>query len=259
MLAPLNLLLLSDQISRVEVPVPFDIGFKLGAVALLAWMVRGGARDVLTPRPEWRWLVALAVVGAPATQLLPAAWSAGAAPWLALACFVGALVLALRSARRGGDEPLARAAGIALLHFVGFAAFALAAPWVFHAARSPDSPDRVSRLALPPALAAMPICRLGLVQRRARRRVRATGTGVALAGFTYDGAGAAPPPLLVLLVSSAAGLFTRVALMSATWAQAGAIPLQLSPVVGYGTPGWAELLAELLRSADSGVVPAAWP
>lgn len=268
LLAPLNLLLLSDPISRADVPVPFDVGFKLGAVALLAWVVRGGGRDVLIARPSWRWLVALAVVGAPAAQLLPAAWFAGPfvnlPAWLALGCFAGAVVIALRAPTRGEPVSLDRDAGVALLQFVGLAAFGLAAAWGMHIARSPDVADRVRGLALPLALAAVPVVEAGLlVQRRILGGgLRAAGTGVALAGIVVMTAALAAAwvdPLSVLLVSVAVGLFlTRIAFReSLPWVHAGAIPaLALAAAVGYhGLAGrWAEPLANLLRSADTGVV-----
>ncbi len=235
LLAPLNLLLLSDPIMRSEVALPLDVGVKFGAVALFAWVVRGGGRDVLTARPGWRWPLALAVVGAPASQLLPAAWFADAFPhlpaWFALGCFVGAVAIALRGTVRGEDAPFDRAAGAALLQFVGLAAFGLGAAWGLHIARAPDVADGVRGLALPLTLAAVPIIEAGLlVQRRVLGGgLRVTGTGVALAGFGAITGGlvvAWPDPLSVLLVSLAAGLFlTRVAFReSLSWAHVGAIP-----------------------------------
>ena len=241
---------------------------KLGAFALFAWVVRGGGRDVLTPRPNWRWLVALAVVGAPAMQLLPTAWFADAPlpipVWLSLACFAAATVLTLHDTARRDQSVFDRDTGAALLRFVGLAAFGLAAAWGLHIARSPDTADRVRGLALPLALAAMPIVQAGfLVQRRTQNSgLRATGTSVALAGFVLmTGALAAawPVPLQVLLVSVVVGLFlTRIAFRdSLPWAHAGALPpLALAAVVGYhGIAGhWAMPLPALFRSADTGMV-----
>ena len=147
LLAPLNLLLLSDPITRTDVAFPLDLGVKLGAIALLTWIVRGGGRDVLTPRPEWRWLVALAVVGAPATQLLPV----GVVSRLECDSSTVARTGVLHQRRSLGAAEFecgrARTAfprrGAALLQFVGLAAFGLAAAWGLHAARSSDAADRV--------------------------------------------------------------------------------------------------------------------
>ena len=268
LLAPLNLLLLSDPIMRSQVALPIDVGIKLGAVALFAWVVRGGGRDVLFARPAWRWPLAIAVIGAPASQLLPAAWFADSFPttpaWLALACFAVAVAIPLRGAERRDESQFDRIAGAALLHFIGLASFGLATAWGLYIARAADVADRVRSLALPLALVAMPVIEAGLlVQRRILSGgLRVTGTGVALAGFAILTGGLAvawPAPLSLLLVSLAAGQFlTRVAFRELLpWAQIGAIPaFAFAVVVGYhGIAGrWEESLSGLLGSADTGVV-----
>ena len=156
------------------------------------------------------------MVGAPASQLLPSAWFADSFThlpvWLALGCFVGAVTHALRGMVRNEDASFDRAAGAALLQFVGLAAFGLAAAWGLHIARAPDVADRVRGLALPLTLAAVPVIEAGLlVQLRVLGGgLRVTGTGGALAGFAVI-AGclvvAWPDPLSVPPVPPQAGLF----------------------------------------------------
>ena len=252
LLAPLNLLLLSDAITRGEASVPIDVGVKLFAVALFAWVARGGGRDILTARPGWRWLLALAVVGAPATQLIPLTWfpdqqirssvgMARARMFCCRCCDCAEGPIGIWEKAAGVPESLEPTVGTALLSFVGLAAFSLLAAWGLHIARSPDVAERIAGLALPLALAGVPIVEAGLlVQRRTREGgLQATGTAVALAGFIAITGGltaAWPDPLRVMLVSTATGLFlTRIAFReSLVWAHAGAIPaLALATVVGY--------------------------
>ena len=177
----------------------------------------------------------------------------------------GALVALRWPKPASPGEWLEPAAGTALLQFVGLAAFGLLAAWGLHIARSPDVAVGLQGLALPLALAAVPVIEAGLL---VQRRVpvggqRATGTGVALAGFvalTAALAAAWPEPLAVLLVSAAAGGFlTRIAFREALpWAHAGAIPaLALAAVVAFhGIVGhWgSESLAVSVRSSASGAV-----
>ncbi len=246
LLTPLNLLLLSDDITRGEASVLLDAIVKLGAIALFAWVVHGGGRDLLIDREGWRWLLALALAGPAAMQLIPASghvdsridWPA----WMALACFLSGSGLVLRDRRALGTsaEPaaLGRSTGIALLVFMGLAAFGLTAALGLHIARSPDLAEVIAALALPLALAAAPVVEVGLVVQQRTRfgGLRAAGTAVALAGFlalTSAVAAAWPDPLRVLLVCAAAGLFlTRIAFReSLGWAHAGAIPAQALAVV----------------------------
>jgi hypothetical protein len=266
LLAPLNLLLLSDAITRGVPSQQLELGVKLSAVLGFAWVVRGGARDVLSTRPSWRWLLPLAVVGAAATQLLPAQWLARlptpAPAWLALGCFAAACLLALRGIRDETDLP--RDTGPALLAFVGLAAFALAVVWGLHVAR-PDVAGRVAGLALPLALAGGVVVSTGLlVQRRVfDGAIKTAGLAVALAGFVAMTGGLAaawPDPLRVLLVSLATGtVLTRVSVReSMPWVHVAAIPaLALGAVVGvHGLAGnWEAVpLADYLPSAPSAAV-----
>ena len=267
LLAPLNLLLLADTVTRGPTTGPLAAGLKLASVLAFAGMVRTGGRDLLLARSGWRTWLAVAVVGAPATQLLPAAWLGGLPPiasaLLPWAFFALGCAAILRGSRTPGGS--AGPAAPAVLEFVGLAAFALLAAWGLHVARSPDIVAGIHALALPLALAAVPVVEAGLfVHRRGAGSggFRVAGTAVALAGFAaMTGAPAAgwPDPLSVLLVAAAAGVFlTRVALRdSLPWAQAGAIPaLALAAVVGYqGAAGrWADPLAASVAAPSSGAV-----
>ncbi|WP_439625018.1 hypothetical protein [Gemmata sp.] len=269
LLAPLDLLLLADPVTRGELSLPVDVGVKVLAVALSAWVVRGGGRDVLTARAEWRWWLALAVVGPPAAQLLPAGWfggrSAPGAAWLALACFAGPCVVTLR--QRGRAGALDRATGAAVLRFLGLAAFALAAAWGLYVAGSPDVAARVVGLAVPLVLAGAVAVEAGLAvaTRVTEGGPRAAGTAAALAGVAVVTAGLATgwsDPGSVLLGAAAAGLyFNRVAFAARLPAAIGlAVPsFALAVAVGYfGTTGrWGEPLARVLWSAECGAVLAA--
>ena len=249
LLTPLNLLLLSDDITRGAASGPIDAVVKLTAIALFAWVVRGGGRDILIDRSGWRWPLALAVAGPAATQLIPAGWIADSPvdlpAWLALACFAAGTAIVLRDRRGLRIAPesvtVERSAGPALLSFVGLAVFGLMAAWGLHLARAANVAGTVGALAAPLALSAIPIVEAGLlVYRRSREGgLRAAGTAVALAGLlamTAAVAAAWPDPFRVLLVSLMVGLFlTRIAFReSLPWAQAGAIPaLALAVVIGY--------------------------
>ena len=205
--------------TRGELAGGLELGFKAGAVLLLAWVVRGGGRDVLTTHAEWRWPLALAVVGAAAAQLLPDAWfgavDVSVPAWLGL----GVLRRGVRGRAGGvrGEDEYDRGTASALLQFVGLAAFALAAAWGLHVASSTEVANRMLGLAVPLALAGMAVVEVGLaVARRARDGgPRVVGTGVGLAGVAVMTAGLAaawPHPAAVLLVSVLAGAFlTRVA------------------------------------------------
>jgi hypothetical protein len=239
LLAPLTLLLLAEPFTQ-GTHGALDIVVKLGAVAAFVGVVRTGGRDLIgtehLPGPiDRRWLLSLAVVGAAATQLLPAA---AASPWLPLACFVVATAATLgglswyHPGRR--DEPVGERSGTALLMFTGLAVFALLAAWGLYLARASDEvAKRLHSLALPLALAAVPVVEAGvLVLRRVTSSVglRTLGTAVALAGFlgmTIGLALAWPNPGAVLLVAAATGVYlTRVAFRERLpWVQSGAIPL----------------------------------
>ncbi len=278
LLTPLTLLLLADPFTQGTSGVP-DIVVKVAALALFVAVVRTCGRDLIgtdhLPGPiDRRWLLALGVVGAAGTQLLP---DHSAAAWLSLACFVVAC-----GATLGGlswyhpnrrDEPVSDKSGTALLIFVGMAAFALVAAWGLYVVRDPARmAARLHWLAVPLALAGVPVVEAGvLVLRRvASVGLRTTGTAVALAGFATITTGLAlawPQPLPLLLVSAATGLYlTRVAFREKLpWVQTGALALlAFAVVIGFhGVAGnWATSefvnehlwLGELLASADSGAV-----
>jgi hypothetical protein len=277
MLAPLTLLLLSDPVAH-GTGSPLDIGIKLAAVAAFVGIVRTGGRDLIgtehLPGPiDRRWLLVLAVVGPAGTQLLPAPMSSA---WVPLVCFVvacGATLGGLSWYHPGRREELiSNKSGTALLMFVGLAVFALFAAWGLYLVRPPVLViDRLHLLAVPLALAAVPVVEAGvLVMRRVTSiGLRTTGTAVALLGFlglTTALALAWPGPLPLFLVSAAAGAFlTRVAFRERlVWVQIGAIPLvAFAAVVGFhGIAGsWSapeELLAlhlgALFDSSATGAV-----
>ena len=266
LLTPLDLLLLTDPITRGELSLLAEAGTKLLAVLLFAWVVRGGGRDVLTAHPEWRWWLALAVVGPPTSQLLPDAWFGGWATtgsvWVALASFAGACLVARRSL--GTTDVLDRPSGAAVLQFVGLAVFSLAAAWGLHVAQSLDVAARVIGLAVPLVLAGAVVIEAGLTvaMRVKDGGPRATGTAVALSGLLVMTAGFTAgwsEPLSVLLGAGFVGFyFNRVAFAARIPASIGlAVPsIALALVVGYfGLVGrWGEPLARLLGTAESGAV-----
>ncbi|MBA4188148.1 MAG: hypothetical protein C0467_09035 [Planctomycetaceae bacterium] len=266
LLAPLDLLLLTDPITRGELSLPLDVGVKILAVLAFAWVVRGGSRDVLTAHAEWRWWLALAVVGPPAAQLLPGAWLAAGAEWLALACFAAPCVLILR--RLGNAEHLERATGTALLQFVGLALFALVAAWGLHLARSPVVAMQVVGLAVPLVLVGTVMAELGLaVALRVREGgPRVVGSAVGLLGVVVMTGGLAcgwVQPLSVLVGPAIAGAyFHRTAFAARIPAAIGlAVPaFALAVAVAwFGLVGrWNEPLASVLGTSECGAVLAAF-
>ncbi len=266
LLAPLDLLLLSDPITRSELSFSTEVGVKVLAVVLFAWVVRGGGRDVLTARTDWRWWLSLAVIGPPAMQLLPSGWFASwttvGPAWLALACFAGPCLLTLR--RLPHADVLDRASGSAVLQFVGLAVFALAAAWGLHVARSLEVASRVVGLAVPLVLAGAVVVEAGLIvaMRVKEGGPRVTGTAVALAGVLAMTAGFVigwSDPLSVLLGAAFAGLFfNRMAFVNRIPAAIGlgVASLALAIVIGYfGIVGrWNEPLGRLLGTSECGAV-----
>jgi hypothetical protein len=263
LLSPLTLLLLADPFTQGTSGV-LDIAVKLGALVAFVGVVRTGGRDLIgtehLPGPiDRRWLLSLAVVGAAATQLLPAA----ATPWLPLLCFVVATAATIgglswyHPARR--HEPVSEKSGTALLMFTGLAVFALLASWGLYLVRTPDEvASRLHALALPLALAAIPVVEAGvLVLRRVTSSVglRTTGTAVALAGalgMTIALALAWPNPAGLTLVAATTGAFlTFVAVRERLpWMQCGAIPLlAFAAVLGFhGIVGSWRIPADTLAS-----------
>jgi hypothetical protein len=278
LLTPLTLLLLSDRFAH-GAGGALDLAVKLAAVAAFVGVVRTGGRDLIgtdhLPGPiDRRWLLSLAVVGAAGTQLLPVSISNA---WLPLLCFVAATGATLgglswyHPGRR--EEPVGDRSGTALLMFVGLAIFSLLAAWGLFIVRDRmEAAGRLHSLALPFALAGVPVVEAGVLvlRRTTAPGLRTMGTAVALLGFVGMTAGLAlawPEPLPLLLVSAAAGLFlTRVAFRERLpWVQAGAIPLlALAIVLSFHglTGGWrvaegasaGDWLGAKIGSSESGAV-----
>jgi hypothetical protein len=275
LLTPLTLLLLTEPFAP-GAEGPLDIGVKLAALAVFVAVVRTGGRDLIgtdhLPGPvDRRWLIALAVVGAAGTQLLPTV-----SPWLPLLCFVVACAATLgglswyHPSRR--EEPITDKSATALLMFVGLAGFALLAAWGLYLWRATRTGSAPNELALPLALAGVPVVEAGvLVLRRATAvGLRTVGTATALVGFVAMTMGLAlawPTPLSVLLVAAATGAFlTRVAFRERLpWVQAGALPLlALAAILGFHgiTGNWTvpagvsahNWLSTTIGSPESGVV-----
>jgi hypothetical protein len=271
LLAPLNLLLLASP-GVATAGEWYDVAIRVAAVVVFVVVVRTAGRDLigtdLLPGPvDRRWLLALAVVGAPASQSLPASWFEASLVflpvWLPLFCHLAASAAVLaglsRAARREDGPPPDRQ-GHALLMFVGMSLYAVLAAWGLSLARSGDVAAVLPGFALPLALAAVPVAEAGLlVHRRSvgHPALRATGTGVALAGSVLLFAGvmlAWPDPPRLLLVAALVGMvFTRVAWRDGLpWMHAGAVPaLGFAAVLAvHGIAGhW---------SLPEGVAPGVW-
>lgn len=272
LLTPITLLLLAAPFTKGTDGLP-DVAVKVAALAAFVGVVRTGGRDLIgtehLPGPvDRRWLLALAVVGAAGTQLLPTNL---ALAWLPLACFAVACGATLgglswySAARR--DVPVTDKSGTALLMFVGVAAFALVAAWSLYVVREAEQmAARLHALAVPLALASVPVVEAGvLVLRRVASAGRRTvGTAVALTGFVTMTTGlmlAWPDPLALLLVSAATGLYlTRVAFREKLpWVHVGAISLLgfAAVLTFHGITGnWSTptALNEKLGSVESGAV-----
>ncbi len=201
LLTPLNLLLLAD--SGVEDSTrTVDVMVKVLATILFAGLVRTGARDLAEadalPTRRARWLFALALVGAPMVQTLPwlngSTWGNLLATWLPLGCFVLATSVPIggsdRMVKRGDASRLTGSWAVALLLLVGLGFFALGTSWGFVVSRLEDSIEGWHHLALPLTVAGVPILTAGLLVQRGLHepvRLKATGTGVAVAGIVVFG------------------------------------------------------------------------
>jgi hypothetical protein len=279
LLTPLNLLLLADPGARGTTD-EIDVAVKVLAVLAFAGLVRTGGRDLvgtdtlpgLIPR---RWLLGLAIVGAPASQMLPAVWQLPM--WLPLGCYFVATGMTIgRLSRyqrqREGAEPLGDRPAVAVLLFVGLGFFALLAAWGFLLSRADNLPATLQHLAVPTVIAAMPVLAAGLlVQRRLAEPVglRVTGTGVVLTAMVILFAGlvlAWPEPLMLLATSAAIAIVVGwVAYHDRLpWMYAAAIPCAaLASVLlftgaipeGVDAGSW---LSERITTAHSGAVLAAF-
>lgn len=277
LLTPLNLLLLADPGARGTTDI-LDFGVKIAAMLGFAWIVRTGGRDLLEgDHKQRRWWLALAVVGAPASQMIPTTVFAQQPVWLAVICFALACAFTVgrlsRDRRRADAQPLHEDSAASILMFVGIAVFGLFAAWGFVISRADDLPATLRHLALPTAIAGVPILAAGLlVQRWLKEPVglRATGTGVAVAGMIVLFASlvfAWPDPGTLFVSASAGGLL--LAWMAyrdeLPWMYAGSIPSFALAVilgfqfviVGWAVPegeGSARWLGEQITSAPSGAV-----
>jgi hypothetical protein len=215
LLTPLTLLLLSEPFTPGAAG-PLDVVVKTAALVAFVGVVRTSGRDLIgtehLPGPiDRRWLLALAVVGAAGTQLLPPV-----SAWLPLLCFVVACAATLgglswyHPGRR--SEPISDKSGSALLMFVGVAGFALLAAWGLYLKRASATDTVPNVLALPLVLAGVPVVEAGVLvlRRTGSAGLRTAGTATALVGFfamTLGLALAWPDPLMVLLVAAATGAF----------------------------------------------------
>ena len=237
LLVPLNLLLLATPQGNAGGWI--DVAVKIAAVLLFVGLVRAAGRDligvdVLTGPVDRRWLLALAVVGAPASQALPLDGYPFLTSWLPLGCqaFASfAVAGGLSWYRRREERPtLTERQAISLMMFAGLGLYALFAAWGWLLTRSSDRIDTLMELAFPLALSGIPLLEAGLlVQRRATTHagVKATGTGATLVGALLLAAGMVlswPNPLWVMLAAALAGVvLTRVAWReSLPWFQAAA-------------------------------------
>jgi hypothetical protein len=273
LLVPLNLLLLTDPGTRGSVGW-VDAAVKVVAVLAFAGLVRAAGRDVLGEALPGavggRWLLTLAVVGAPATQLLPltATVAEPVQGWLPLLCQAVACGVAVSGVHRR-SPPLTEVTASAVLLFVGLATFALFASWGAVLTRSTDPPEALRGLAPLLVLAAVPAVAAGMLVHRRRVEpvgLRLTGTAAALAGVVAMFSAlviAWPDPLALLVTAAAAGsVLTAFAVRGRlAWLHLGALPnLGLAVLLGYHglTGGWpapdAGSLADRLTSAPSGGV-----
>ncbi|MBN9523052.1 hypothetical protein J0H58_31820 [bacterium] len=262
LLAPLNLLLLGAP-GVGSAGVALDLAVKAAALLGFVGMVRAAGRDLigtdLLPGPiDRRWLLSLAVVGAPATQWIPDLGWAPLPAWLPLACHVSACAAVLAGLtwyrRAATHEPFGERTASAVLVFAGVSLFALVAAWGLFLTRAADVPLAVRGLAVPLVIAAVPLLEAGLlVQRRlvpGHAGLTTTATGVAVAGAGVLAVGvtlAWPDPLRLTLAAAVVGaVLTRVTWREGiAWFQLGAAPaLALAYVLGtQGVAGaWGELV-----------------
>lgn len=264
LLAPLNLLLLADPGSDSS-STALDIAIRIIAVAAFTAMARNSGRDLIhaerLPGPvDRRWLLALAVVGAPATQTLPA--GAEAARWLPLACdLVASFAVILGVKRRNAGEE----ATVPMLLFVGLGFYALLGSWGWQLTRAVDRLAALHDFSLLVAIAGLPLLEAGLLaQRRTAGAAvwRVAGTAVSLVGGLMLAAGgglAWPVPSEMMIVAIIAGIaFTRAAWVERLpWFQAVAFPAFAFAVVlgAHGLAGhWSEDLPSLLGTSLTGLV-----
>jgi hypothetical protein len=240
LLTPLNLLLLANPGTDAGGGW-VDALIKIVAVLAFVGIVRAASRDLigtgLLPGPiDRRWLLAFAVVGAPASAAFTTTGTEFIAIGIPLLCYMIACtaVLAGLTWYRGKEErsAMTERQGVALLIFVGLSLFALVAVWGLLVIRSKDVAGLLQRLAFPLSFAAVPIIEAGLLVHRritGHAGLRTTGTGLAAAGTALLLVAillAWPNSLVLACVATLIGaVFTREAWReSVPWFQAGAIP-----------------------------------
>lgn len=251
LLAPLNLLLLADPGSD-SASDTLDIAIRVAAVLAFLVMARASGRDLIhaerLPGPvDRRWLLALAVVGAPATQIIPAGNDPLLARWMPLACYVLAIAGILLGVKRRLRDKECPDATPSVLMFIGLSLYALLASWGWLLTRSAERLAALHDFALPLAVAGIPLIEAGLfAQRRYVARVgwRVAGTATALIGavFLYTGIGLAwPAPLEVMLAALLAGAaISRAAWVEQLpWFHVGSLPaLAYAAILGaHGLAG----------------------
>jgi hypothetical protein len=190
LLVPLNLVVLAS-LSRGREGGPIELATTVAGIGVLVATVASAGRGLA---PGARWLLALGVAGPAAAQLLGTRLHAQAGELLfvlpailAVACQTISSGLRLR---RLPGPPLEEKEGHALLLFLGLTAFSLAVGMGFFLSRAAGIEIALRHLALPLAVAGVPILTAGLTLRRrlgeeapALAGLRVTGTGVALAGM----------------------------------------------------------------------------
>jgi hypothetical protein len=293
LLTPLNLLVLAGT-APPGARGWLDYAVQGAALLVFTAVIRAAGRDLIgtsvLPGPlDRRWLLALAVVGAAGSGLLaPYLLETGQVPhfWgpflalaslpvacqaLAVGAVLGGLALYGRRDTRRLDAPQA----IALFVFTGLATFALLSALGFLLTRIEDVGTALQFLAVPLAVAGLPVLGAGLLAHQCLEGeetsgLRTTGTAIALAGLGIMLASvvlAWPAPVPLLLACGFNGVvLTLIAFAGrAPWAHAGAFPcLALAVVLGFHvltgglsvhpeqtTASW---LIEKLLSAPSGVV-----
>jgi hypothetical protein len=288
LLVPLNLLVLADP-SLGQADSALEWIFKSGAILLSLGMIRLAGRDLIgvgvLPGPvDRRWLFMLAIVGAAGSQLVVPRLADGQHPgvFVALGCIpvgchllaCGAVVAGLARARaRAENARIELRQADALFVFLGLASFALFVALGFLLSRGGVMALAVPRLAVPFALAGVPILAGGLLVRRGlpdeESGPRTAGTAVAFAGLALMLSAVAlawprPEPLLLVCVADAAILSVLAFRWRMPYAHAAALPclalavlLIVQLALGHlaelpeATPGW--WLAEQLFSPSGGI------
>ncbi len=193
---------------------PGTLAADLLSLAIFAWL-GGLAGRVLVPKG--RWLQVLGVVGGSASVLVAARWvnsespdwwyvTAALLPVVLFAAAIGIYLLKMPARKR-----LDATAAAALYTLLGTAAFAMLIALGMMIVRSAGITAALGRLAVPAALAAVPVLACGLTVRRGVARDPAlagwhvSGTAVALVGMTVMLAAlglAWPHPLAIMAVAA---------------------------------------------------------